>query len=288
MTRTGFHTAMPEKLTSSVVFASPHSGRDYSWAFMRRSALSELAIRSSEDAFVDQLIDGAPLLGCPLLTATVPRAFVDMNRSDDELDPALIDGVKKSSHNPRVASGLGVIPRVVANGRAIYRGKLSLDEARSRLQHYWHPYHSELRRLLQNAHMHFGQAILADFHSMPHEALDSISRRGQPRPDVVIGDRFGASASSDIVQQVEAAFTKAGFNVARNTPFAGAYVTQTYGRPSRNQHAIQIELDRSLYMAERKLAKSARFGRVRSALSGVIADIADLGRPKQALPMAAE
>lgn len=287
MSRPGYKTARPAELTSSVVFASPHSGREYSWSFMRRSALSELAIRSSEDAFVDQLIDGAPLLGCPLIMATVPRAFVDLNRSEDELDPALIEGVAKSAHNPRVASGLGVIPRVVANGRAIYRGKLSLIEARARLDAFWHPYHAELQGLLNEAHAAFGNAILVDFHSMPHEALEGVQRGGQKRPDVVLGDRFGASASGDIVDRIEAAFADAGFEVARNTPFAGAYIAQTYGRPSRGQHAVQIELDRSLYMSEATLLPNGNFQMIRTALMGVMADIADLGRPA-ALPLAAE
>lgn len=287
MSRPGFKTARPEELTSSVVFASPHSGREYSWSFMRRSALSELAIRSSEDAFVDQLIDGAPILGCPLITATVPRAFVDLNRSDDELDPALIEGVSRTAHNPRVASGLGVIPRVVANGRAIYRGKLSLIEARQRVDEYWRPYHTELQSLLNDARSLFGSALLVDFHSMPHDALESVARSGLGRPDVVLGDRFGASADGALVDRIEQAFTDAGFNVARNSPFAGAYITQTYGRPSKGQHAVQVELDRSLYMSERTMTPNANFQMIRTALMGVLADIADLGRPAT-MPHAAE
>ncbi len=287
MSRPGFKVLRPEQRTSSVVFASPHSGRDYAWSFMRRSALSELVIRSSEDAFVDQLVDGAPLLGCPLLTATVPRAFVDLNRSEDELDPALIEDVGKTAHNPRVASGLGVIPRVVANGRAIYRGKLSKAEATDRINAYWRPYHAELAGLMRESHGLFGEAILIDFHSMPHEALESVSRTPSGRPDVVIGDRFGASARGEVVDHLEAAFTKAGFRVARNSPFAGAYITQSYGRPSRNQHAAQIEIDRSLYMSERTLTPNASFQTIRTALLGVMADIAEIGRP-MASSLAAE
>lgn len=286
MSKPGFKLVRPESLTSGVVFASPHSGREYTWGFMRRSALSELTIRSSEDAFVDQLIDGAHLLGAPLLTATVPRAFVDLNRSMDELDPALIDGVKRVGNNPRVASGLGVIPRVVANGRPIYRGKIALVEAQKRITDYWHPYHAQLQSLLDEAHESFGQAILVDFHSMPHEALDGVVPSSMSRPDIVLGDRFGASANGAIVDLIESAFISAGFKVARNSPFAGAYITQTYGRPSRGQHAIQVEIDRSLYMSERTLTPSQSFQTIRTALLGVIADIADIGRA--ARPLAAE
>jgi len=254
---------------------------------MRRSALSELTMRSSEDAFVDQLIEDAPRFGAPLLTATVPRAFVDLNRSVDELDPALIDGVRKSGYNPRVASGLGVIPRVVANSRAIYRGKLSHVEARKRLTDYWFPYHDQLASLLSEAHESFGTALLMDFHSMPHEALDTVVRASKVRPNVVLGDRFGASANSDVVDLVEAAFASAGFKVARNTPFAGAYVTQTYGRPSRQQHAIQIEIDRSIYMDEETLTPNANFNDVKQALTAVIADVCEMRRGTSQ-PVAAE
>ena len=287
MPRSGFTLTRPYALTSSVVCASPHSGRDYTWSFMRRSALSELTMRSSEDAFVDQLIEDAPRFGAPLLTATVPRAFVDLNRSVDELDPALIDGVRKSGYNPRVASGLGVIPRVVANSRAIYRGKLSHVEARKRLTDYWFPYHDQLASLLSEAHESFGTALLMDFHSMPHEALDTVVRASKVRPNVVLGDRFGASANSDVVDLVEAAFASAGFKVARNTPFAGAYVTQTYGRPSRQQHAIQIEIDRSIYMDEETLTPNANFNDVKQALTAVIADVCEMRRGTSQ-PVAAE
>ena len=287
MPRSGFTLTRPDALTSSVVCASPHSGRDYTWSFMRRSALSELTMRSSEDAFVDQLIEDAPRFGAPLLTATVPRAFVDLNRSVDELDPALIDGVRKSGYNPRVASGLGVIPRVVANSRAIYRGKLSHVEARKRLTDYWFPYHDQLASLLSEAHESFGTALLMDFHSMPHEALDTVVRASKDRPNVVLGDRFGASANSDVVDLVEAAFASAGFKVARNTPFAGAYVTQTYGRPSRQQHTIQIEIDRSIYMDEETLTPNANFNDVKQALTAVIADVCEMRRGTSQ-PVAAE
>jgi len=195
--------------------------------------------------------------------------------------------VRKAGHNPRIASGLGVIPRVVANSRAIYRGKLSHVEARKRLTDFWHPYHDQLTALLGEAHDAFGKAVLMDFHSMPHEALDSVVRASKNRPDVVLGDRFGASAGGDVVDCVEAAFASAGFKVARNTPFAGAYVTQTYGRPSRQQHAIQIEIDRSIYMNEETLTPTSSFQSVKEALTSVIAEVCETHRGS-ALPVAAE
>lgn len=287
MPRQTYDLIRPRARDTSVVFASPHSGRDYGDSFLRRACIDPLTLRSSEDAFVDQLFSAAPLVGAPLLLARAPRAYVDLNRSPDELDPAVIDGARPVAHNPRIASGLGVVPRVVSGARAIYRGKLSMAEARRRIDSCWHPYHRTLQTLLDESLQMFGQAILIDCHSMPHEAMDGIARRGAPRPDVVLGDRFGASACSDLVDQVEEAFRAAGLNTVRNSPFAGAFVAQHYGRPSRNQHVIQIEIDRALYMDERLIRPTANFAALQHSLSGVIARVAAIGRA-DALPLAAE
>ncbi|MFK7871433.1 MAG: N-formylglutamate amidohydrolase [Roseobacter sp.] len=281
-----FEVKYPAHWNSCVVFASPHSGRDYPASMMRSSVLGDQAIRSSEDAFVDTLFAKAPEHGAPLLLAGVPRAFVDLNRSPEELDPALIQGAKRQGHNPRVASGLGVIPRVVANGRAIYRGKLSLKEAQARLDQVWHPYHTQLRGLLDTAMREHGQSVLIDCHSMPREAVDSVVRAGVRRPDVVLGDRFGAAASGEVVDLVEAAFKSEGFNVARNTPFAGAYITQAYGRPAQGRHAVQVEIDRGLYMDEQRIRPNRDFDKVAAALQRVIAQLVVIGQPR--MPLAAE
>jgi len=272
-----FDLTRPAARTSCVVFASPHSGRDYPKSLLARTGLDARLIRSSEDAFVDQLFAAAPEHGAPLLAARVPRAWVDLNRAADELDPALVEGVVRRAHNPRVASGLGVIPRVVAGGRAIYSGKIGLDEARERLDTGWIPYHAALQSLLAESLEQFGESILIDCHSMPHEAIELAGTRGRPRPHVVLGDRYGAAAAPRVMARIEAAFTAAGLRVARNTPFAGAYVTQTYGRPSRRQHAVQIEIDRSLYMDEARIEPHSGFEAFRTRLSGVIAEIAAIG-----------
>lgn len=286
MKNSAYGLEMPAKRTSCVVFSSPHSGRDYPAALMKRTVLNRNVIRSSEDAFVDQLFDAAAEFGAPFLKAAMPRAYLDLNRSAEELDPALIQGARRQGHNPRVASGLGVIPRVVANGRAIYRGKLTMDEARLRIDNYWRPYHARLKSLLAESHEEFGQAILVDCHSMPHEAVAISGNARGNKPDIVLGDRFGASASGVIVDQIEAAFASAGLNVARNAPFAGAYVTQTYGRPGRQQHAIQIEIDRSLYMDEETIEPNANFEEFREIMRDVVAEIACIGA--QPVRLAAE
>ncbi len=286
MSKSAFQVMHPARRTSCVVFASPHSGRDYPWSFLRMSVLNPHSIRSSEDAFVDELFDTAPDFGAVFMKAGVPRAFVDLNRSSVELDPALIEGLHAQGHNPRVASGLGVIPRVVANGRAIYRGKISQSEARRRIDEYWQPYHSMLQTLLDEAHRTFGQAVLIDCHSMPHEAMNGISRGGTRRPDIVLGDRFGAAADGEVMDWIEAAFADAGFVVTRNAPFAGAYITQAYGRPSRRQHAVQVEIDRSIYMNEQKIRPNSQFESVRGRLRQVIAQISSMGQDR--VPLAAE
>lgn len=281
MQQSAFHLICPVSRTTSVVFASPHSGRAYSASFLDRAVLNAHEIRSSEDAFVDLLFETAPDHGAPLLTANAPRAYLDLNRAPDELDPALIEGVRRSPTNPRVASGLGVIPRVVANGRQIYRGKMTLAEAHERIARCWRPYHDQLQTLLDESNNTFGQAILVDCHSMPHEALENMGAVGGVRPDVVLGDRFGAAASSDIIEQFEAAFAGAGLRVARNMPFAGAYNTQHYGRPARHQHAIQVEIDRALYMDERTLEPHSGFHDFKAVLDSVIAELSEIGRPDE-------
>jgi len=277
---------MPDIRTTSVVFASPHSGREYPWSFVRRTILDEKTLRSSEDAFVDKLFDAAPRHGAPLLTATAPRAWIDVNRSSDELDPALIEDVRKSIHNPRVASGLGVVPRVVANGRAIYRGKIPLAEATARIDEFWTPWHQALRTLMDDSETLFGEAVLIDCHSMPHEAIESIGSSRGGRPEIVLGDRFGAAAASDVVDRIEAAMVGAGLRVARNAPFAGAYVTQSHGRPARNRHVVQVEIDRALYMNEQQIRPNNNFRTFKALIDRVVADITEIGRAD--LQMAAE
>lgn len=287
MMHTAYTLGRPRPCTTSVVFASPHSGRAYSQDFLRATILDTHTIRSSEDAFVDELIACAPRHGAQTIAATAPRAYIDLNRNSDELDPAVVSGLRRVTHNPRISSGLGVVPRVVANGRAIYRGKLHLNEAKARLDAYWHPYHDQLRRMLDMTRNSFGQAILVDCHSMPHEAIDALHQHSDERPDVVLGDRFGAAAAAHVVDHIEAAFTNAGLRVARNAPFAGAFIAQHYGRPSRNQHVVQIEIDRALYMDEERIERGPQFRGFQRLMEQVIADIAGFGRASQ-VPLAAE
>lgn len=281
-----YNLSMPDVRTTSVVFSSPHSGRDYPWSFIRRTNLNETTLRSSEDAFIDKIFDAAPLNGAPFLTATAPRAWIDVNRSSEELDPALIEGVKKSAHNPRVASGLGVVPRVVANGRAIYTGKITQAEAKTRIKEIWQPWHDALTQLMDDSIALFGEAVLVDCHSMPHEAIETLTHPRGARPEIVLGDRFGAAASAEIVDRLEAAFSAAGLRVARNAPFAGAFVTQHHGRPARNRHVVQVEIDRALYMNEQAIRPNNNYATFKAMIDEIVAEVTDIGRKE--LPIAAE
>ena len=185
-----------------------------------------------------------------------------------------------------VCSQGGVIPRVVSGGRAIHSGKITLDEAHRRIDHHWRPYHATLTKLIEETHATFGEAILIDCHSMPHEAIENHTRPGQPKPEVVLGDRFGAAAGREVVDQVEAAFASAGFRVVRNSPFAGAYIAQHYGRPLTRKHVVQIEIDRSLYLDESRVEPGPGYAAFAVRFNRVVAELAGIGR--RAIRLAAE
>jgi N-formylglutamate amidohydrolase len=251
----------PAAPTTPLVFASPHSGRDYPSELLRNSRLDRHSLRQSEDSYVDLLFDEAPHFGAPLLRALFPRAYVDVNRSRDELDPRMFaDDVPKSadSRSSRVIAGLGVVPRIVADGQDIYSRKLYYLDARRRLSACYDPYHAALKQLIDEARARFGCAILIDCHSMP-SAGGAPFRPGEPRIDFVLGDRFGSSCAPSIVRFVEDMLTGFGYQVARNAPYAGGYVASSYGRPRSGVHALQIEINRALYLDERRIARTEGF-----------------------------
>ena len=265
----------PEALLSGIVIASPHSGRNYLSSVKEQSILDPITLRSSEDAFVDELMDFAPALGIPLICSEIPRAFVDLNRARDELDPAIIEGIKPNRQNPRVVSGLGVIPRVVANGKEIYSEKLSKEAAIERLENFWDPYHSKLAELLDRARQQFGYSILIDTHSMPHEAILNASSSFRTS-QIVLGDRYGATCAPEIINDLIKLISKNGLRASRNIPFSGAYIVQKYGSPGLNRHAIQLEIDRSIYMDERKIQKLEKFHKLKNKLQNIMRDFSQI------------
>jgi N-formylglutamate amidohydrolase len=250
-----------------LVFASPHSGRDYPEEMMAAAALDATAIRRSEDAFVDELIGAAPATGVAILTARLARAYMDVNREPFELDPSMFADELPDfarARTARVAAGLGAIARIVSEGQEIYARKLTFAEARGRIERAHRPYHAALARLLGEAHAAHGLAVLIDWHSMPAAA----ARQG-PRGracDMVLGDRFGAACSATLTNRVEAELVGLGYRVARNTPYAGGYTTEHYGRPARRTHALQIEINRALYLDEARLEPTEGFARLKADL----------------------
>lgn len=275
----------PAEWTHGVIFASPHSGRFYPDWFLPQTRLETQQLRSSEDAFVDRLIQPAVQHGAVVLTARVARSVVDLNRAADDLDPLIVEGLAPGRLSPRVMAGLGVIPRVVSQGRAIYNGPITRTEAARRIDSLWRPYHEALSGLIDEACTRFGGAILIDTHSMPRDALSHLP---MPRPEIVLGDRNGASASARVSQDVGDAIRGQGFRMRRNSPFSGAYIAATYGKPARNVHVVQIEMDRSLYMDERQIRPRPDFDRFAGRFAQLIARLAQIGPDKPDLCVAAE
>ncbi len=245
-----------------LVFSSPHSGSRYSGRFLKMTQLDPLTLRRSEDAFVDQLFMPCLSLGAPMLRAHFPRAWLDVNREPYELDPVMFSGHLPPFANTRslrVAGGLGTVPRIVADRREIYAAPLPVSEALERIETLWKPWHQALRGLIEQGQSQFGTIILIDCHSMPSVFSAETGENGGPRADIVIGDRFGTSCAPWIAQNAEQSLRQAGYKVQRNKPYAGGYITEHYGQPARQCHALQIEINRALYMNEATFEKTSGF-----------------------------
>lgn len=284
--RPAFETVKPRRPNAPLVFNSAHSGRDYPERFLEMARLDTRSIRQSEDAFVEELFSRAPHMGVPLLKANFPRAYLDVNREPYELDPSMFSeplSARCNTSSPRVAAGLGTLARVVAENKPIYRERLTMADARMRIEGIYRPYHATLQRLLSEAVNDFGMAILIDCHSMPR-----LSRAGdRPPPDIVLGDRYGTTCDPMIVDLAETVFASAGLRVARNRPYAGGYITRSYGRPQYGVHALQVEISRHLYMREAYLEPGDGFEAVRQIVNRLIASLIDLDYASLARPLAA-
>ena len=200
------------------------------------------------------------------MSAVYPRAYLDVNREPYELDPKMFAGRLPTYANVRslrVAGGLGTIPRVVSDSANIYKGPLPVEEGLARIERIYRPYHDTLRRLLAQTHVAFGLAILIDCHSMPSNIRGGPTR---VRPDFVLGDRFGASCMPELTDCAAATLQRLGYTVCRNKPYAGGFITEHYGRPARGLHALQIEVNRGLYMDEYRLEPHRGFERLSADL----------------------
>lgn len=285
-----FELCMPPEQNVPFVFASPHSGRNYPLRLLKLSELKPKVLRRSEDGYVDQLFARVPEMGAPLIKAHYPRAYVDLNRSANELDGDMfIEGLpqNKSSESERVQAGYGVIPRVVTLGHDIYSEKLDFEVEKTRLDHIYHPYHACLKMLLEKTRHKFGHATLIDCHSMPSQSSTPIFRlnrlallkrkNAQKDPDIVLGDRFGKSCSAHLTHTLEELFLDLGYSVVRNDPYSGGYCTSHYGNPHQKYHAIQIEINRRLYLNEKDMKlKSGKTNKLKADLEAVVTELIKL------------
>jgi N-formylglutamate deformylase len=270
-----FEILEPASQTIPFVYSSPHSGRIYPPDFIAQTRLEGVAIRRSEDHYVDELFAAAASLGAPLLLANFPRAYIDVNREPYELDPRMFDGILPPYANVnsiRVAGGLGTIPRIVAENMEIYARRMPVEDALRRIEAIYKPYHAALRRLIARTHVQFGFGVLIDCHSMPGNIRIAGSAM---HPDFIIGDRYGTSASADISRAAVRILEDQGFTAVRNKPYAGGFITEHYGRPARGLHALQIEINRSLYVDEMTLEKRENFQAVADAITEFMQQLAD-------------
>ncbi len=261
----------PAKQTAPVLYASPHSGNQYPVDFVANANLDPLSLRRSEDAFVHELYDSCIQYGSPLLHANFPRAYVDANREPYELDPDMFSGPLPSYVNVdslRAQAGLGTIARIVTNGADIYREKLSFTEVHQRIDGLYHPYHATLRHLIETTRTQFGACLLIDCHSMPSR-VEATSAKGRI-PDIILGDRFGTSCAEWVSDFAQVILEEQGFSVMRNRPYAGGFTTDHYGNPTQRVHALQIELNRALYMDEETITRLNAFNDIKSRLEGFI------------------
>src|SRR6201991_2291867 len=271
-----FEVIEPPVWRAPIIFNSPHSGSVYPPEFLTASRIDLASLRRSEDSFMDELIGDLSGRGFPVVRVNFPRSYVDVNREPYELDPRMFTGRLPSFANTRsmrVAGGLGTIPRVVGDGQEIYRDRLSVDDALARIEALYKPYHRALRRLINKAHQAFGSVILVDCHSMPSIG---ISRDEPRRPDVVIGDRYGTSCAPLLPDTVEETMGNLGYSIGRNKPYAGGFITEHYGNPASGLHSVQLELNRAIYMDERRRERGPRFAQVAAdfaALADVLATV---------------
>lgn len=289
-----FEIIAPAQWTAPLVFNSPHSGNVLPDDLIALSRLDERTLHLSEDCFVDELFGGCIAAGAPMLRSLLSRSYLDLNREPYELDPRMFVEDLPAHFNigsPRVACGLGTVPRIVTEGQDIYRGRIPLAQALSRIESAYRPYHRALAALLNEAHEATGVVLLVDCHSMPSTAVADLKGSQGKRIDVVLGDRFGAACDSAITRRARESLEAAGLHVILNRPYAGGFNTENHGRPALGRNALQIEINRTLYMDEQRQTKASGFAALKKVMTRLcndlgqyVSDMAGLSN----LPMAAE
>ncbi len=257
---------------SPLVIAVPHAGRFYPPGMLELARLPQNALETIEDRYADLLITDAVAAGAVAIVARTARAYVDLNRDEREIDPQMLaepPGPGDIILSPKVTGGLGVIPSRIAMGGAIWKRPLSSAEVNARMAGTYRPYHAAIATALDEAQAVHGFAILIDCHSMP-----ALPGRGVA-PQLVVGDRHGRSAASSLAEVAAAAARRAGLIVARNHPYAGGHTLDRHARPRAGRHAIQIEIDRSLYLDADRRQPGEGLVRVQQIVAAIAAALED-------------
>lgn len=249
-----------------VVLSVPHSGRDYPAWLLDLARGGKTSLEPLEDPLVDLLAAPAIAAGAAAVIARAPRALIDCNRSEREVDYGLMPGAAAGSDGgPRARSGLGIVPSRTPSGGLLWKGPLRTEDYRARLATAYRPYHAALAAALDQLRGHHGAAVLIDCHSMPERAP------GQPR--IVLGDRHGRSAARRLRGAALAIVEEAGFRCGINQPFAGGWIVERHGQPETGIHALQVEIDRSIYLDRRTGGRAAGFDRAASLLAALAAGL---------------
>lgn len=256
----------PEGSLAPLVVDVPHAGRTYPTDF--RYSCPYPLLRQAEDAYVDELVTGAPALGIPVVAALFPRSLIDVNRAIDDLDPALVDGVWPEPLQPsdRTLQGLGLIRRLCRGGVPMYDAPLKIAEIDQRIRQFYAPYHHHLARRLQQTRQRHGEAWLINCHSMPSRGMED--RGGNTRrADFVLGDRDGSTCPAFFMQQAASILRELGYSVAINDPYKGMEILRRHGHPQRQSYALQLEINRGLYLNEEKVERSPGITRLTQDLT---------------------
>lgn len=268
-----------------VLLSSPHSGRLYPERLLAETRLKLAQFRPLEDGPVDMLLEPALAHAAGLLASLTPRAWIDLNRAPDEMDPAEIIGLfpVARERSAKVRAGLGLVPTRVS-GQAIYRRRLVAEEIRERLGLAYRPFHAALANELSSLRALHGVAVLLDCHSMPST---SVARLAGGMAEIVLGDRHGSTASPAITDCVMRALHREGFQVALNRPFAGGYITEAYGSPTAGIHALQLEIRRDLFLNEADHSLHRGAGTLARAIAAVVEALNDATDQGAGCPAAA-
>jgi N-formylglutamate amidohydrolase len=273
----------PRATALPLLFDSPHSGTDYPDDFHHLPPRSQM--RRSEDSFIDELYAAAPDYGATLIGALFPRIYIDPNRSALDIDPELLDEPwpDESKPGPKCGLGVGLIWRLCPPGDPIYDRRLTVAEARRRIERYHRPYQEAVSGTLNRLHEQFGAVWHINCHSMPSVSTEMAAEGpGVRRPDITLGDVDGTTCSAEFTALVRDALSGFGYNVTVNDPYKGAELIRAWSDPGVGRHSLQIEINRALYMDEEGLERNGGFDRLRMHVTGLIGEVAGYVRDRLA------